>query len=390
MLNIDRSAFKRAIKQAPFGGKLSTTQWNGVEAVLDAWDEFGDADPRKASNTLAQTFHESGATMAPVRETFAKSDAAAMRNLENAWKAGKLPSVKKPYWRDGWFGRGLLQLTHEYNYAAAGAEIGVDLVADPSKAMDLVTSARIAVVGMLKGIFTKKKLSDYFSKTKDDPIGARRIVNGQDKAAKIAGYHRAFLAAMLSSMNEEPQSLADVGASKRKAPQDITDEDTVKSVQTDLRDLKYFAVGTPDGELGDNTKDAIMAFRRRNSLPINTRIDDELLAAIAKAKPKELPARSEASTEKVAAALPAVRPTLRNRLVGFWGTIVGIATAAASAVGDFFEDVWEKLEPIRDAMESVPGWCWFAVAGGICFFIYLNSRSSVDQTKAAFKDGQIM
>jgi putative chitinase len=33
----------------------------------------------------------------------------------------------------------------------------------------------------------------YFNDVTDDPVGARKIINGTDKAELIAGYHRGFL-----------------------------------------------------------------------------------------------------------------------------------------------------------------------------------------------------
>ena len=42
---------------------------------------------------------------------------------------------------------------------------------------------------MRKGLFTGKKLSDYISKANGcDYKESRRIINGQDRAALIAGY----------------------------------------------------------------------------------------------------------------------------------------------------------------------------------------------------------
>ena len=47
--------------------------------------------------------------------------------------------------------------------------------------------------GMRTGLFTSKKLSDYFNEDKSDPINARRIINGTDKAKLICEYYNKFL-----------------------------------------------------------------------------------------------------------------------------------------------------------------------------------------------------
>lgn len=140
----------------------------------------------QAAYVLATAEHETGGTFKPVRETFAKTDSGAKSNLDRAFKKGQLTWVKTPYWRDGYFGRGFVQLTHKYNYEKAGKKLGIDLVKKPSLALDPHTAAKILVVGMKEGWFTGKKLADYISLTKSSFKQARRIVNGMDRAAKIA------------------------------------------------------------------------------------------------------------------------------------------------------------------------------------------------------------
>ena len=49
---------------------------------------------------------------------------------------------------------------------------------------------------MAEGLFTGKRLSDYFGPGKSDPLNARRIINGTESAAKVAGYHRSFVSAL--------------------------------------------------------------------------------------------------------------------------------------------------------------------------------------------------
>lgn len=137
---------------------------------------------------LATAYHETAFTMKPVRETKASTDAKVKEILTKSWKAGKLPWVKSDYWSSGFFGRGYVQLTHEANYQRAGQELGVNMVANPSLALDPDTASKVLVVGMLEGWFTGKKLADYITLKASDFINARRIVNGTDKASDIAGY----------------------------------------------------------------------------------------------------------------------------------------------------------------------------------------------------------
>jgi len=175
-----------------FGGSLTQDQVNGLLVILEAWKKVGSGNLRDLAYILATAKHETADTMQPVRETKAPTDAKAKEWLTKAWKAGKLGQVKTPYWNTGFFGRGYVQLTHEDNYRKAGDKLGLDLVADPSKAMIPEIAALILIRGMQEGWFTGKKLSDFPS----DFVSSRAVVNGSDRATLIAGYAYGFLQAL--------------------------------------------------------------------------------------------------------------------------------------------------------------------------------------------------
>jgi putative chitinase len=200
VLDMNRAAFFAHLRKRDsgvFGTSLSQAQVQGTDALLDAIERHGIPDIRHAANILAQVYHETGGRMMPVRETFANSDAQAIARLDAAFARGQLPWVRNPYWRDGWFGRGAIQITHRENYKRLGDRIGVNLAANRDRALDPVVSADIAVIGMAEGLFTGKSLSDYFNASGSDVRNARRIVNGPDGTEdRVAGYHRAFLAAL--------------------------------------------------------------------------------------------------------------------------------------------------------------------------------------------------
>ena len=207
---IDRTRLFDHIRRPLFDGRLSQGQVSGIEAVIDRFEAVEpDGDGRFLAYMLATAHHETGRRMQPVRETFAETDAAAVARLDRAFAAGRLPAVTRPYWRPdaggrSWFGRGFVQLTHRGNYERMSALTGIDLVADPARAMALDVSAAILVDGMRAGAFTGRRLAHYFDGTHCDWTGARRIINGLDRAALVAGYGRAYFAAV---------SAAGVGAS---------------------------------------------------------------------------------------------------------------------------------------------------------------------------------
>lgn len=203
---MDRGKFFAALRardSGVFGTSLSQAQVEGTEAILNACLRHGVTDAHHVAHILAHVYHETGGHMLGIKETVYAShkdknpsDAAVISRLEAAWKSGKLPWVKTPYWRDGWFGRGPIQITHRDNYAKFERILGVPLTKNPSLALDPKVGSDIAVIGMRDGLFTGKKLSGY---TFPAALNAasdnhpRRIVNGKDGTdAKVSGYHRAF------------------------------------------------------------------------------------------------------------------------------------------------------------------------------------------------------
>lgn len=194
MMRIDRRIFFDAVRPSLFGGALSRSQVSGCEVILDraTGRHSGFFDPRMLAYMLATVHHETGATFEPVRETRARTDEEAVARLERAYRAGRLPTVSKPYWRrdaDGrsYYGRGFVQLTHRDNYERMGRVVGLNLVAEPDLAMKPDVAARILICGMQEGLFTGARLVDFFSGQKADWTGARKIINGRDRAKLIAG-----------------------------------------------------------------------------------------------------------------------------------------------------------------------------------------------------------
>lgn len=96
-------------------------------------------------------------------------------------------------------GRGLVQLTGRRNYTKAGKALGLDLVGNPDLALEPEHATRILVWGMETGAFTGKSLSSYLpaeKATHQQFVNARRIINGTDRATKIAEYAAGFQTAV--------------------------------------------------------------------------------------------------------------------------------------------------------------------------------------------------
>lgn len=96
-------------------------------------------------------------------------------------------------------GRGYVQITGRANYARLGRVLGVDLIAEPERTLEPGLAYRIMSVGMVRGLFTGRKLSDFLSAEKTDYLNARRCVNGLDRAELIAHYATEFEQALIRS-----------------------------------------------------------------------------------------------------------------------------------------------------------------------------------------------
>lgn len=136
----------------------------------------------QAAYVLATAYWETARTMAPVKEAFWLPEDWRKRNLR--------------YYP--WYGRGFVQLTWEQNYHRASKELGMDLTSDADKVMEPAISADILVLGARDGWFTGQRLSDYITVQKSNYRGARRIINGSDKAAAIAEIAREYEEALLA------------------------------------------------------------------------------------------------------------------------------------------------------------------------------------------------
>lgn len=174
---MDRAAFFASIRKSLFRGRIGEKQVDGLLRILDECEKRAVTDKGQIAYILATAFHETGATMQPIKEY------------------GGLKYLKsKKYWP--FYGRGYVQITWEANYRDWGKRLGVDMVANPDLALDPARAATILVEGSRLGTFTGKKLSDFIKGEKRDFVGARKIINGRDKAKMIAGYAEKFLAAL--------------------------------------------------------------------------------------------------------------------------------------------------------------------------------------------------
>jgi putative chitinase len=209
---MNRKAFYDSVRISVFAGSLSTFQVTGIDLILDAGETRNLAQNHLAY-MLATAFHETGGKMQPVCENLDYSAKGLLRSFPRHFSATALAAYRhcpektanRLYANrmgngneasgDGWRfrGRGLVQITGRRNYRTFGIE------RDPDKALDPETAVRILFNGMVSGAFSGKKLADYFGPEQEDWVGARAIINGKDRAELVAGYGRAYCAALATT-----------------------------------------------------------------------------------------------------------------------------------------------------------------------------------------------
>lgn len=197
---IDRTKFYEIARRSLFGGSMSQSQVDGLENLLNVWEEFfGAGSLNELAYDLATAFHETATTMQPIKE---RGRRPYFNKYEPGTRIGKV--LGNTVSGDGYRfrGEGHVQNTGRRNAAKATREINeqfgldIDLVANPDHRGDPRISAISLFLGNRQGWWTGKKIGDYITSTRADFRNARRIVNGMDKASQIAGYSKKFRAAL--------------------------------------------------------------------------------------------------------------------------------------------------------------------------------------------------
>lgn len=190
---INREQFYTKIKEVDLFKKIYVPQVEGIEAILNEWEvnKFL-VDTRWLAYILATVYHETGKTMQPIEE-YGKGKG---KPYGQKLKYGGGPGKRVPYSKPDkiYFGRGHTQNTwfEIYDKLTKANKNGWDFLNNPELLLSMRPSVWATFYGMTTGLYTGKKLADYFDNKKEDWFNARRIINGVDKAELIAGYGRGF------------------------------------------------------------------------------------------------------------------------------------------------------------------------------------------------------
>jgi putative chitinase len=178
---------KDFINNYPFG-KLTDKQKPALDFIIHKLELSSIQIQRQQAYVLATIHIETNFTYEPVVEGYylGKNRISKLYHYYKENNPKALTTIF-PEGIDGanYLGRGLVQITHLYNYELFTKLLRIDLVHNPELALVPENAWNILEQGMTKGLFTGKKLSDYFNDEETEWYEARKIINGKDRAIEF-------------------------------------------------------------------------------------------------------------------------------------------------------------------------------------------------------------
>lgn len=205
---INRETFYSRLRGSEiFPNGFTDGQVKGLNRLLDVWEEYMPNEPLDMlAYNLATSYHETDKTLQPIME---KGPRSYFNKYEPGTKLGKV--LGNTQIGDGYRfrGEGDVQNTGRRNAKYASEQLNkkfnlnIDLVANPEKRGDPLISALSLFLGNAEGWWTGKKLGDYIDGVTETEaedhaefMNGRRVVNGTDKAEKIADHAIIFQRAL--------------------------------------------------------------------------------------------------------------------------------------------------------------------------------------------------
>lgn len=200
-MTFDPTSFFDSMRSGILGPTLDPDEVSGCNMILDA---MRGAPLSHCAYAFATAYHETAGTMQPIKEHGGPKYFTKLYDIrgDNPKRARRMGNI---FPGDGprYCGRGFVQLTWRNNYGNAGRKLKIALEDNPDLAMRDDVAAKVMRLGMDEGWFTGKKFNHYLPAA--GPAGvaafkeARRIINGVDKADRIAKYALQFQSALQSA-----------------------------------------------------------------------------------------------------------------------------------------------------------------------------------------------
>lgn len=192
------------IRKTLFNNRLNQKQVDGINQILNI---SKDLNAFSRAYMLATVYFETAKTMQPISEygKGAKYNYGRWKlNSKGEKYCYKMGIHNGIYFEKDnpnlFYGRGFVQLTWFNNYEKLTERLhkanlldkDKSLLIEPELANNLEIASNILKIGMVEGLFTGKKLTDYINISKKDYVNARKIINGNDHKHLIADYAKEF------------------------------------------------------------------------------------------------------------------------------------------------------------------------------------------------------
>lgn len=184
---INKDHFFSTIKPALFHGKFSQPQVDAINAIFNECEKEGVTDLRQIAYIFGTIYHETAATMLPIEEI------GKGHNKTYGYKV-KYDGSKYTEPDIIYYGRGFTQNTwyDVYLKLTKNNKNGWDFLNHPELLLQTEPSAWATVFGMKIGLYTGKRLSDYFNDKITDWFNGRKIINRLDKAQLVSDISNKF------------------------------------------------------------------------------------------------------------------------------------------------------------------------------------------------------
>jgi predicted chitinase len=286
---------------------------------------------------------------------------------------------------DGWKyrGGGMMQATGKSNYAALARKTWMPLVEHPGLLHQPDSAFQAAYLEWSQDNRCNAAAD------RDDVVAVRRIINGGTNGISET---RAYLAKAKAALANYDSGAPASPPADAAVPHDQRGE-AIRSVQLALDGMGYHEVGLIDGKWGGKTAAAIAAFMNDRHLTGAPVIDDDLLHEIGMARTEEwsrpmAPERVAAPEALVAANAPEIVPVQRGRLAALAATGTSVLGVVTSALGEYFQDALTWVSSLKEHAAGVPGWFWWAAAGGVAMLMWYFSSQGAKGIVDAFRRGE--
>ena len=173
-----------AARKDLFKDGYTQKQVDSINAIIEECNKQGVKLKTQVAYILATAYHECYNPKTP------ETRLTPMKEF-----GGETYLKSKKYYP--FYGRGFSQLTWKENYQKESKRLGIDLISNPDKMLEIPISANSHVYCMMNGRYTGVGIPKYINETKTDYLNARRIVNGIDKNQTIANYAEKFAKLLL-------------------------------------------------------------------------------------------------------------------------------------------------------------------------------------------------